>query len=466
MRPQLVKTACDILTSAISHLVSSRNPQGHWGDIRSTALACWAINETLLESPEEHSNDNPFLSSVVEDARTWLVGQAKREEGGLSWESEAWDTSLAILALVPDRKYSERIDLATAWLHRIADASTGCWYHEIWETTLTVAALLRRENLVLGPRNEDVKWLERALSWLCTIPSKTSGEYVCPHYSGFLVWLHNELREAPNRNSIESSVFNEFCKKADLAENWLIQVAKQRGASLWTGYTFANSYILYSLSRGPSFSRLQLPQVINWFKRRQGLHGGFEDVEDTALAILALGSAIFRSGIPSKMVVPGTIFSDSLRCHARLKCFLGYSGGSKALALELKEFLSQMLPILDLTDWRWDFLPGRHLFSEIESASKDCRLAIFLVTKDDNLSYDDGMVRPSPRDNIIFEIGFFAARIGIENTILVVEVGTKIPADLGGILYIPLRQRNEISHVTIPLLSTVRRILSECHSCT
>jgi len=403
------------------------------------------------------------LSTLLEDSRTWLVGQAKREEGGISWESEAWDTSLALLALASDRKFSERIDLAAAWLHRTSDPFTGSWYHEVWETTLAVVALLRREKFVVGPRNEDFAWLERAVSWLCTIPSKSTGEYICPHYSGFLVWLRNEFHVIPKGASINRAVFDEFCQKADLAEGWLLQIAENAKASLWSGYTFANSYILYSLATGPNFARLQLADLVQWYTRRQGQHGGFEDIEDTSLAVLALGSAIRESGIPLEMALSGTVISDSARCQARPKCFVGYSGDSKALALELKDFLSKMLPNLQVKDWRWDFLPGRHLFAEIESISKECRLAIFLVTKDDNLSHHGGDLQPSPRDNVVFEIGFFAARIGVKNTIMIVEAGAKIPTDLGGILYIPLRQRDDISHVTMPLLSAVNRIISDCH---
>src|SRR5947208_432141 len=82
------------LFSAIECVIRSRDAQAHWGDVRSTALVIWALHE--FASTQGRLEDLTELKTVLDDAKTWLVGQAKREEGGLSWDSEAWDTSLAI----------------------------------------------------------------------------------------------------------------------------------------------------------------------------------------------------------------------------------------------------------------------------------------------------------------------------------------------------------------------------------
>jgi len=64
---------------------------------------------------------------------------------------------------------------------------------------------------------------------------------------------------------------------------------------------------------------------------------------------------------------------------------------------------------------------------------------------------------PSPRDNVVFEVGFFAARVGMPNITLIVEEGVKLPTDWGGILYIPLRDRNNPESIQLPLLTTIKR---------
>jgi predicted nucleotide-binding protein len=67
-----------------------------------------------------------------------------------------------------------------------------------------------------------------------------------------------------------------------------------------------------------------------------------------------------------------------------------------------------------------------------------------------------GTLASSPRDNIVFEVGFFAARMGMENTLLIVEQGAKLPSDWGGILYIPLKDRADISGVKMMVYSALK----------
>jgi len=102
---------------------------------------------------------------------------------------------------------------------------------------------------------------------------------------------------------------------------------------------------------------------------------------------------------------------------------------------------------------------GRILITEIDEMSRDCQLAIFLVTKDDKLVHSRKLV-DSPRDNVIFEVGFFAARLGTERTLLVVEKGAKVPSDWGGILYIPLTDRRDLASVNLALLDAVERLVA------
>ena len=65
----------------------------------------------------------------------------------------------------------------------------------------------------------------------------------------------------------------------------------------------------------------------------------------------------------------------------------------------------------------------------------------------------------SPRDNIVFEIGYFAARLGMDHTLMVVEKGAKLPSDWGGVLYVPLRDRSNLADVNLALLDAIKKVL-------
>ena len=184
------------LAQAIGSLLKNRTPQGHWGDTRSTALAVWAFNE-VIAGRNVRPGSLPELQTAVRDGTAWLVGQARREDGGYSWASEAWDTALAVLALVSSDDKSERIDQGVAWLQRIRDPESGAWYDEVWETTLVTVSLLRAERTRQKPIHDLSSWLEPVLKWFLQIPSKPSGEFVCAHYSGFLAWVLGEVLISP-----------------------------------------------------------------------------------------------------------------------------------------------------------------------------------------------------------------------------------------------------------------------------
>jgi predicted nucleotide-binding protein len=110
-------------------------------------------------------------------------------------------------------------------------------------------------------------------------------------------------------------------------------------------------------------------------------------------------------------------------------------------------------------DWRWDFQLGKVLLSEIDTMCRECHIAIFLVTKDDQLLQSRGDYVESPRDNIVFEVGYFAARLGVDHTLLIVEKGAKLPSDWGGILYIPLKDRANLAEVHLSLLDALGKVL-------
>ncbi len=131
--------------------------------------------------------------------------------------------------------------------------------------------------------------------------------------------------------------------------------------------------------------------------------------------------------------------------NKRSDVFLGYCSKSKNTAREIQVFLQNDLKVKVL-DWSKDFKAGETILDQIENASVNSSSGIFLFTKDDDL-LDAGNVTAAPRDNVIFETGYFINSKGKDRVLIIVEKGAKIPADIGGHIYISLENTNNISSI-------------------
>jgi hypothetical protein len=150
----------------------------------------------------------------------------------------------------------------------------------------------------------------------------------------------------------------------------------------------------------------------------------------------------------------GTPFEIWQRQLARRRdVFIGYCSASTSTALEIKQRLVD--DGVTVLDWQTDFAPGRNILQQIDEAGARCGAGIFLFTKDD-LAKDDGTIREDrafPRDNVVFEAGYFIRAKGKDRVLIVREVGAKMPADLGGDIYAELEDRTQID----PIVDTLRR---------
>lgn len=132
-----------------------------------------------------------------------------------------------------------------------------------------------------------------------------------------------------------------------------------------------------------------------------------------------------------------------IKPHARI--FLGYCSKARATANDLTLYLEREIGV-SVMNYAMDFLAGGTILEGIEKASRECTFGIFLFTKDDPLAgKDEGQA--APRDNVVFEAGYFMRANGKERTLIVVEEGAKIPADLSNNIYISLKDRDDISTI-------------------
>jgi hypothetical protein len=149
-----------------------------------------------------------------------------------------------------------------------------------------------------------------------------------------------------------------------------------------------------------------------------------------------------------EFTVPFGYFRDKLK--DRRDVFLGYCSSSRSTADKIKTFLTEQVG-LTVLDWTTDFASGTTILEQIELASIRCGAGIFLFTKDDYLSGNGGKDRAVPRDNVVFEAGFFSAIKGKSRVLIVRESDAKIPADLGGDIYASLKDKSDIKTIKTAL---------------
>lgn len=138
---------------------------------------------------------------------------------------------------------------------------------------------------------------------------------------------------------------------------------------------------------------------------------------------------------------------------AQRHLFLGYCSAASAVADQIIAFLEdQQIRVLD---WHRDFTAAETVLEQIEQAARRCLGGVFLFTHDDTMTHG-AETRAVPRDNVIFETGYFIRAKGKRRTLIIREGDAKIPADIGGDIFVPLDDRSDISSIKQALMIFVR----------
>jgi hypothetical protein len=140
----------------------------------------------------------------------------------------------------------------------------------------------------------------------------------------------------------------------------------------------------------------------------------------------------------------------------RKHIFFGYSSKARATGNDISNFLQSIE--VTVRNWEIEFHPGGTILDEIRDAARSTLGGIFLLTKDDDLVSGDTQYA-APRDNVIFEAGFFMQSKGRDRVLMIREQDAKMPADVGGSIYISLRDRTDISPIHTKLRDFVENKL-------
>lgn len=132
----------------------------------------------------------------------------------------------------------------------------------------------------------------------------------------------------------------------------------------------------------------------------------------------------------------------------RQEVFFGYSSAAKSTADAIMTYLTNSLNV-SVLEYATGFRGGATILDEIERAAQSCMCGIFLFTKDDPLVGQGDQA--SPRDNVIFEAGYFMRARGQERVLIIREEGAKMPADIGGNIYLSLQDRSNTKTIETAL---------------
>lgn len=115
------------------------------------------------------------------------------------------------------------------------------------------------------------------------------------------------------------------------------------------------------------------------------------------------------------------------------KIFIGSSTESLKFAQAVQSNLDY---VANITIWTQGFKPSNYIVEELERISNNIDFAILILSPDD-ISIIRAKKYKTVRDNIIFELGFFIAKLGRERTFLVIPRDTEkflLPGDLDGLI--------------------------------
>lgn len=82
---------------------------------------------------------------------------------------------------------------------------------------------------------------------------------------------------------------------------------------------------------------------------------------------------------------------------------------------------------------------GQTIVEKLETFAASAGFAVALLTADDlGRAKSSAAEKPRARQNVVFEAGYFAGRLGRSKVVLLHESGVELPGDLDGVVYLPL----------------------------
>ncbi len=123
----------------------------------------------------------------------------------------------------------------------------------------------------------------------------------------------------------------------------------------------------------------------------------------------------------------------------KIKIFIGSSKEGEDYNLQVRSLLEHLGA--SPKSWRGSFKPGEYTINALFRNAAEIDAAILVASPDDETNFRNEK-RYEPRDNILFEAGFFIAELGLERTLILRVVDTEnnkitsLPTNLAGLTHV------------------------------
>jgi len=223
------------IVSRAAEYLCKESQFGRWLDPRTDATSIWALNNCGMLI-----KDKRFLRYCVME----LFEDATRDEDGVRWNEEIWDTSVCAIA----------IKNATGSLHRIRLQQIKMWLidelaytkdnfrNEPWESLWALFALLHTVPLT----QKTTKIAQDCLKWILSKRDQR-GVLISPHYVGLLLSVLGMMLEKLKLNKKESKLYKDVINKNI---DYLIDEFEKhlKGKHLWSDEPWSNGLILHGIA--------------------------------------------------------------------------------------------------------------------------------------------------------------------------------------------------------------------------
>jgi len=274
------------IISKAAQLLCKNHENCSWGTTRTSGMTIWTLCECGLAKSH--------VEFITHCLRELLNNENIEDDKGLWFNSEVWDTSLALIALcrasrqLATEEFDNKINLIAKRL--VLEIREDNVNNEPWETMWAVMALLEIESKENVP--EAIELIKRCISWVLD-KRNSDGVLISPHYMGFLLTILNYAMYSKTLTDAEKGGYREPIAKCEDYLKKQFEKSKANGM-LWSNEPWSIGHILLGIAASPQI-RVEFFKDINfneyllkWYSMEWDHDVGWVDLLDTSCTLLGL----------------------------------------------------------------------------------------------------------------------------------------------------------------------------------